>query len=50
MLTVYTLPFMIGVTAAQFAYQTGAGFIGGFVFLSALMRLAEQGHSHFLTS
>lgn len=26
------------------------GFIGGFVFLSALMRLAEQGHSHFLTS
>jgi len=27
-LAVYALPFMLGVTAAQFAYQTGAGFIG----------------------
>jgi len=25
---VYALPFMLGVTAAQFAYQTGSGFIG----------------------
>ncbi len=28
-LAVYALPFMLGVTAAQFAYHTGAGFIGG---------------------
>lgn len=27
-LAVYALPFMLGVTAAQFAYQTGSGFIG----------------------
>ena len=27
-LAVYALPFMLGITAAQFAYQTGAGFIG----------------------
>jgi hypothetical protein len=27
-LAVYALPFMLGVMAAQFAYQTGAGFIG----------------------
>ncbi|WP_283177710.1 TrbI/VirB10 family protein [Gemmobacter sp. 24YEA27] len=27
-LAVYALPFMLGVTAAQFAYHTGAGFIG----------------------
>lgn len=25
---VYALPFMLGVTAARFAYHTGAGFIG----------------------
>ena len=31
-LAVYALPFMLGVTAAQFAYHTGAGFIrAGFV-------------------
>lgn len=27
-LAVYALPFMLGVTAAQFAYHTAAGFIG----------------------
>jgi len=27
-LAVYALPFMLGVTATQFAYHTGAGFIG----------------------
>lgn len=27
-LATYALPFMLGVTAAQFAYHTGAGFIG----------------------
>ena len=27
-LAVYALPFMLGVTAAQFAYQPGSGFIG----------------------
>lgn len=27
-LAVYALPFMLGVTAAQLAYHTGAGFIG----------------------
>lgn len=27
-LAVYALPFMLGLTAAQFAYQTGSGFIG----------------------
>jgi len=27
-LAVYALPFMLGITAAQFAYHTGAGFIG----------------------
>lgn len=27
-LAVYALPFMLGVTAAQFAYHSGAGFIG----------------------
>lgn len=27
-LAVYALPFMLGLTAAQFAYHTGAGFIG----------------------
>lgn len=27
-LAVYALPFMLGVSAAQFAYHTGAGFIG----------------------
>jgi hypothetical protein len=27
-LAVYALPFMLGVTAARFAYHTGAGFIG----------------------
>lgn len=27
-LAVYALPFMLAVTAAQFAYHTGAGFIG----------------------
>jgi len=27
-LAVYALPFMLGVTAARFAYRTGAGFIG----------------------
>ena len=27
-LAVYALPFMTGITAAQFAYHTGAGFIG----------------------
>ncbi len=27
-LAIYALPFMLGVTAAQFAYHTGAGFIG----------------------
>lgn len=40
-LTVYALPFMLGVTAAQFAYHTGAGFIGaGLVgFVAALAAL-----------
>ncbi len=27
-LAVYALPFMLGLSAAQFAYQTGSGFIG----------------------
>lgn len=27
-LAIYALPFMLGVAAAQFAYQTGSGFIG----------------------
>lgn len=27
-LAIYVLPFILGVTAAQFAYHTGAGFIG----------------------
>lgn len=27
-LAIYALPFMLGLTAAQFAYQTGSGFIG----------------------
>ena len=27
-LAVYALPFMLGVSAAQFAYQTGSGLIG----------------------
>ncbi len=27
-LAIYASPFMLGVTAAQFAYHTGAGFIG----------------------
>ena len=27
-LAVYALPFMLGLTAAQFAYQTGSGVIG----------------------
>lgn len=27
-LAIYALPFMLGVIAAQFAYQTGSGFIG----------------------
>lgn len=27
-LAVYAFPFMLGVTAAQFAYHTGTGFIG----------------------
>ncbi|MFN4205349.1 MAG: hypothetical protein ACK4HG_03065 [Agrobacterium albertimagni] len=27
-LSVYALPFMLGMTAAQFAYQTGSGLIG----------------------
>lgn len=35
-LAVYALPFMLGVTAAQFAYHTGADFIGaGLVGLAA---------------
>lgn len=35
-LAVYALPFMLGVSAAQFAYQTGSGLIGaGFVGLAA---------------
>lgn len=28
MLTVYPFPFMLGLTASQFTYQTGPGFIG----------------------
>lgn len=27
-LAVYALPFMLGLTAAQFVYQTGSGLIG----------------------
>ena len=27
-LAIYALPFMLGLTAAQFAYQTGSGVIG----------------------
>lgn len=27
-LAVYALPFMLGLSAARFAYQTGSGFIG----------------------
>lgn len=35
-LAVYALPFMLGLSAAQFAYQTGSGLIGaGFVGLVA---------------
>ena len=36
MLATYALPFMVGLTAARFAYDTGAGLIGaGFVGLVA---------------
>lgn len=42
-LAVYGLPFMLGVTAAQFAYHTGAGFIGaglvGFVAAFGVLAL-----------
>lgn len=42
-LAVYALPFMLGVTAAQFAYHTGAGFIGaglvGFVAAFGVLAL-----------
>lgn len=31
-LAVYALPFMLGLIAAQFAYQTGAGWIGAGLF------------------
>jgi len=35
-LATYTLPFMLGLTAARFAYHTGSGLIGaGFVGLLA---------------
>lgn len=27
-LAIYALPFMLGLTAAQFAYQTGSGLVG----------------------
>ncbi|TGY88759.1 hypothetical protein E5163_06365 [Marinicauda algicola] len=37
-LAVYALPFMLGVTAAQFAYQTGSGLIG-----AALVGLVAAG-------
>ncbi|MFG1359024.1 hypothetical protein [Xanthobacter pseudotagetidis] len=42
-LAIYALPFMLGVTAAQFAYHTGAGFIGaglvGFVVAFGVLTL-----------
>ncbi|KFI31845.1 hypothetical protein CDV50_04535 [Haematobacter massiliensis] len=42
-LAVYAFPFMLGVTAAQFACQTGAGFIGagllGFVAAFGVLAL-----------
>lgn len=42
-LAIYALPFMLGVTAAQFAYHTGAGFIGagliGFVAAFGVLAL-----------
>ena len=43
-LATYALPFMLGVTAAQFAYQTGAGFIGaGLVgFVAAVAAFVRQ--------
>ena len=35
-LAVYALPFMLGLTAAQFAHQTGSGLIGaGLISLAA---------------
>lgn len=44
-LAVYALPFMLGVSAAQFAYHTGAGFIGaGLVgFVAAVAAVAAFG-------
>ena len=45
-LAVYAFPFMLGVTAAQFACQTGAGFIGagllGFVAAFGVLAAAYQ--------
>ena len=35
-LAVYALPFMLGLTAAQFAYQTGSGLIGAGLGASVL--------------
>ena len=44
-LATYALPFMLGVTAAQFAYHTGAGIIGAalvcFVAVAAFGVLAQ---------
>jgi len=37
-LAVYALPFLLGLTAAQFAYQTGSGLIG-----AGLVGLATAG-------
>lgn len=52
-LAVYALPFMLGLTAAQFAYQTGSGVIGaGLVgIVSAgvsfgILALRDVAHSH----
>ena len=41
-LAIYALPFMLGLTAAQFAYQTGSGLIGaGLVAFGILAVLFE---------
>ena len=42
-LAVYALPFMLGLTAAQFAYQTGSGVIGAGLVGLDRQRLAAVG-------
>jgi len=44
-LAVYALPFMLGLTAAQFAYQTGSGFLGAGVALFVAAPAAFGGYA-----